>query len=328
MIKVWKILYVLQLMGEWIRTHCCIRKFVEENWQKTMKRTKGPERHLTFTKKTPYESKYLTHRVLPNISATGAVDAEQVVDVLHEFNRENTVKAILVDNTNANTGCEGGMFFFNLHTIGSSLHHNELPSRTLFKNIDGCAKGPTAFSCPMGKLCSKDCYDLLQISFSTISRPLDSILKIDEIHDLSCDQRLLYEYIVGISRGKVDSRYASWKIGPLNQARWLTLAIRLMCLWTRGAYQQRLTTKLHTLINFIVNVYATCWFETKRNKFHNQQLHIFNDPEQPHEIQLIALRNIQGNTFCLLPENLLYSMVKSEEVEVRKEDLKRILAIR
>ena len=158
-------------------------------------------------------------------------------------------------------------------------------------------------------------------------------MKIDEIHDLSCDQRLLYEYAAGISRGKVDSRYASWKIGPLNQARWLTLAIRLMCLWTHGAYPQRLTTKLHSLIHFIINVYATCWFEIKRNnQFHNQQLHIFNMiqriKEQPHEIQQIALRNIQGNTFCLLPENLLYSMVKSEEVEVREEALKRILAIR
>ena len=106
-----------------------------------------------------------------------------------------------------------------------------------------------------------------------------------------------------------------------------------MCLWTRGAYPQRLTTKLHSLINFIVNVYASCWFEIKRNnKFHIQQLHIFNMiqriKEQPHEIQQIALRNIQGNTFCLLPENLLYSMVKSEEVEVREEALKRILAIR
>ena len=55
-----------------------------------------------------------------------------------------------------------------------------------------------------------------QISFSTISSPLDSILKINEMHNLSCDQRLLYEYTVGISRSKIDSRYASWKIGPLN----------------------------------------------------------------------------------------------------------------
>ena len=50
--------------------------------------------------------------------------------------------------------------------------------------------------------------------------------------------------------------------------------------------------------------------------------------EQPHKIQQIALINRQGNTFCLLPENLLYSMVKSEEVEVREEALKRIFAIR
>ena len=78
-------------------------------------------------------------------------------------------------------------------------------------------------------------------------------------------------------------------------------------------------------------MYASCWFEIKRNnKFHNQQLPIFNViqriKEQSHEIQQIALRNVQGNTFCLLPENL-YFMVKSEEVEVREEALKRILAI-
>ena len=65
---------------------------------------------------------------------------------------ENTIKAIFVDNTDANTGCEGGIvtilekkIFLNLHTIASSLHHNEIPFRALFKDIDGCTKGPTAF---------------------------------------------------------------------------------------------------------------------------------------------------------------------------------------
>ena len=77
--------------------------------RKLRKKTKGLEHHLTFTKETPYESKYLTHRVLPNIGATGAVHAEQVMDILHEFNSENTINAILFDNTNANTGCESGM---------------------------------------------------------------------------------------------------------------------------------------------------------------------------------------------------------------------------
>ena len=55
---------------------------MEKNGQKTMKKSKGPERHLTFTKETPYKSKYLTHRFLPNIGETGVVQAEQVVDVL------------------------------------------------------------------------------------------------------------------------------------------------------------------------------------------------------------------------------------------------------
>ena len=78
-------------------------------WTESYEKTKGPECYLTFTKETPYESKYLTHRVLPDIGATGAVHAEQVVDTLHEFNSKNTIKAILVDNTNAITCCKGGM---------------------------------------------------------------------------------------------------------------------------------------------------------------------------------------------------------------------------
>ena len=85
------------------------KEICEGKSTETIKKTKGPECHLTFTKETPYESKYLTHRVLPNIDATGAVHAEQVVDVLHEFNSENTIKSILVDITNTNTSCEGRM---------------------------------------------------------------------------------------------------------------------------------------------------------------------------------------------------------------------------
>ena len=98
--------------------------------------------------------------------------------------------------------------------------------------------------------------------FQLLSIPWSFILELKIW--IALDQRLLYEYTVGISRGKVDPRFASWKIGPLNQERCLTLAIRLMCLWTRGAYPQNLSTKLYSLINFIVNVYAICWFDIKR----------------------------------------------------------------
>ena len=47
------------------------KESVEENGGKIVKKAKGPECHLTITKETPNESIYLTHRVLPDIRATG-----------------------------------------------------------------------------------------------------------------------------------------------------------------------------------------------------------------------------------------------------------------
>ena len=101
---------------------------------------------------------------------------------------------------------------------------------------------------------------IYQKSFSAVENPLKFHFGMKDMDSLSSDQSLLYEYTVG----KVNPRFASWKIGPLNQARWLTLAIRLMCLWTPGAYLQNLSTKLYSLINSIMNVYAICWFDIKK----------------------------------------------------------------
>ena len=94
-------------MGRQTKTH--YKESVEENGSKILKKTKGPECHLTITKETPNESIYLTHRVLPNTGATGTVLAEQVADVLEKFKSLSTIKAVLVNNINTNTGCEGGL---------------------------------------------------------------------------------------------------------------------------------------------------------------------------------------------------------------------------
>ena len=50
--------------------------------------------------------------------------------------------------------------------------------------------------------------------------------------------------------------------------------------------------------------------------------------KQPIEVQRITLKNLQYNAFALLSENVLFSMVKSDEPEVREGGIKRILAIR
>ena len=208
-----------------------------------------------------------THRLIPTTGATGVVQAEEVFSVLEEYDSVDTLKAVLLDNTHTNTGCEAGLVSVlekqlkrKLHIIGCSLHQNELPFRAVFKHIDGSTISPTSFIGPIGRLYTNEYHNLPQIKFDPIVSPLESqYSSIKKTDDLSSDQILLLEYAVGISRGKVNPRYAAWKIGPLNQARWLTLATRLMCLWTHGIYTENIS-KLHILIQFIVKVYAVSWF--------------------------------------------------------------------
>ena len=125
-------------------------------------------------------------------------------------------------------------------------------------------------------------------------------MKFDEttLEDLTSNQRLLLEYAISISKGKVNPRFTAWKLGPLNHARWLTLAMRLMCLWTRGAYPPELQDKLRHAVKYIVQMNAVSWFEIKRDsKFHNQQLYIFNVvqrmKQQAEEILSVAFKNLK-----------------------------------
>ena len=59
---------------------------------------------------------------------------------------------------------------------------------------------------------------------------------------------------------------------------------------------------------------AICWFDIKKsNKFHHQQIYIYNMidriQKQPIEVQRITLKNLQYNAFALPTENVLFSMV-------------------
>ena len=86
------------------------REVMDENGETKLKKGKGEEHHLNFTKEPGTESgTYLTHRVIPVEGATAAVLSDEVHSVLEEFNSVHTLKAVLVDNTNTNTGCEGGL---------------------------------------------------------------------------------------------------------------------------------------------------------------------------------------------------------------------------
>ena len=70
----------------------------------------------------------------------------------------------------------------------------------------------------------------------------------------------------------------------------------------------------------------------KSNKFHHQQIYIYNMIDRirkkPIEVQRITFKNLQYNALALLLENVLFSVVKFDEPEVREEGIKRMLAIR
>ena len=101
--------------------------------------------------------------MVPLTGSTGQVMADTSFDIICEYESESSVSAILVDNTAANTGYLNGLVVNlekllgkNLHTIGCSLHQNELPLRAVFKALDRVSTGPTSFSGPLGKLCNED----------------------------------------------------------------------------------------------------------------------------------------------------------------------------
>ena len=305
-----------------------------------LKKTKEPEHHLTFTSECgEICGEYLTHKVIPMVGATGQVLAEATLNVLNEYDSRNSVKALLLDNTSVNTGWKGGLVVKveeelnrKLHLIGCALHQNELPLKAIFKKLDGGTSGPRSFSGPIGQECNSNIHLRQQIFFNPIETEVNTNFIPDNVlNDLSSDQRLLFEYCKGVGSGKVEEKWAAWKIGPLNHARWLTLAIRILCLYTRQL-QPSLTLK--KLVHYIVKVYAPTWFRIKASsKFHNSPSILFTAIQNIrlipfNDVKKIAMDSIQGNAFCLLPDNFIYAMIKDENSNVRNVALKIVLQSR
>ncbi|HKU33678.1 MAG TPA: hypothetical protein VJR22_07525 [Candidatus Nitrosotalea sp.] len=302
-----------------------------------LKKCVQPEHHLTFTMEDGLSAgRYLTHWTIPIIGATGEVLAQETLSVLEEYDSIHSILAVLVDNTASNIGDKKGlvvtleaMLGRNLHTVGCTLHQNELPLRALFKKLDGETTGPKSFSGSIGKCCSEEMHFQPQVQFQVVETPLTDGFIPDSVRDdLSNDQRLLYEYCKGIGSGRVDDRWAVRKIGPLCHARWLTLAIRILCCYTRNT---RPTVNLIKLVYYIVRVYAPAWFEIKASsKLHDSPRLLFNVINRLQslpfdDVKHIVMQNIQGNAYCLLPENFLYAMVKDKDNTIRNLALQTIL---
>ena len=119
-----------------------------------------------------------------------------------------------------------------------------------------------------------NCHNQPTVQSKPVENPMKKILVSKEVlNDLSTDQHLLYEYTKGIEVGEMDQKYASWKIGPIHHARWLTLATQQ---FTSYSQEKSPSENLIKLVHYIVKVSAKNWFAFTFSKLHESPEFYFN----------------------------------------------------
>ena len=199
---------------------------MDENEETKLKKGKGEEHHLTFTKEPGTESgRYL-------LTGSSQLKVQLLLFLVMKFTvswksltvftpwklsllmQIQVAKEALLRSLRINLSGNCTLLIF--HSIRMSFLSG-------LSDLDGSTKSPTAFTGPLGKLCETDHHDLPQVKFTQLSGPLDH-MKFDEttLDDLSSDQRLLLEYVLGISKGEVNPRFAAWNLGHWTmQDGWL-----------------------------------------------------------------------------------------------------------
>ena len=136
------------------------------------------------------------------------------------------------------------------------LHFNELPFRHIFQKYLGVTSGPKTFKGDLAKLLETDLTHLPIINYTTIRGNVNELHE-DIIHDISKDQKYLYEMSKAIQNGICSPELAIRFPGNLNHARWLTRANRILRLFISTQVPSK---ELVRLVCFVVKVYAPCWF--------------------------------------------------------------------
>ena len=294
----------------------------------------GTEEHVVYTNEPGGE--YLTHTTAKD--GTGRGLANDLIEILGEYESKDSLKAICCDGTATNTGWQDGMVAHTerdlekkLLLLSCMLHENELPFRKVFDKLDGGhgTTGPESFGGEIGKAAKEDLHLKDVVEFEKMETNLEDIEK-EVLEDLSRDQKLLYQYIKAISEGEVSQRLSIQKVGPLNHSRWLTLAIRILQLYTRT---ENPTEQLRKIVRFILQVYGPCWFAIKKAKkitsgpallFHQMTL----IKTQTEDVQEMAKPAVQRNAFMAEPGIMLCAMLESSSASIRSKAVETIKNLR
>lgn len=244
------------------------------------------------------------------------------------------ITAVGSDGTVVNTGWKSGIIRKIEESLGHSvqwiiclLHINELPLRHIFQKLDGTTAGPSAFTGPIG-LKLKGAQNQPISNFKPIKIDLSNVEKIS--NELSTDQKYLFQICTAISNGCITPNLAQKNPGPINHARWLTMANNVLRLYVSESEPSQ---NLQLISEYIMKVYAPSWFDIKcSSNLHNAPRNFFKIVERcrflPPDLLLIVKKVLQRNSYSLHPENILLAMLWDKNIEIRKRAAEKILKSR
>lgn len=280
-------------------------------------------------------SQYLGH-VTPKSGS-----AEDICKCLIDFGQNEInggwSKLLVVgsDGTAVNTGWKGGVIRKieekldrSLQWIICLLHFNELPLRSLFHHVDGVTSGPKSFSGLIGSTLS-GCEKLPVVSFQAIDSELPSISEAI-LKTLSKDQQYLLEISHALKSGNCSHDLSLKDPGPLNHARWNTLANRVM---RKYIATSKPSSELKYIVEFIQRVYVPMWFRIRLNSsIKDGARYLFETIQKsrylPKKYLKVVDDTITRNAFFASPENLLLSMLTDHRSQVRQDALQKIIFAR
>ncbi|KAK3909792.1 Glycine--tRNA ligase beta subunit [Frankliniella fusca] len=285
------------------------------------------EEHISLVAKPG--SKYIGH-----VATTSGHAANERNAIYNNVTSEVTggfdeVVVLGCDGTNTNTGWKAGIMRKLEEKVGRPLqwivcllHFNELPFRHLLIHIDGPTSGPNKFSGPIGQLLP-NCETLDVVKFKAVECNLPEM----DLTDFSSDQKYLFQIADAIRSGTCSPELASRKPGPINMARWLTTANRIVRLYIST---KKPTKKLQVLVQYLLSVYVPLWFTIRKNKSITEGTrHLFQAIKLsrflPVKYREVVDNTIQTNAFFALPENVLLAMVTDSRLTVRQDALAKIL---
>lgn len=291
------------------------------------------------------QGKYLCH-FTPHKPGVGEKPAEMIAKGVYEWlcEREAVADLVLIrgDSTSTNTGCWGGAIVYLEKMVGHKchwlvcwIHINELPLRHLIEKLDGPFIPRSGFTGPIGKLLHK--IDDLEVNYSFKALPdTNKIRELPEyiVNQMSTDQKNCYKLLSAIQTGNLSGELAKIKCGPLNTSRWLTTAEALMMLWMRV---HELTgedlRKLEVLILFIINYYFKMFFDIKvQHHIKYESHHLITAltllSEQSDEVQKIITPYIIRGAYSAHSENILSTLICSDDKEDRVFAVDKIMQIR